>query len=72
MSKDNTIIQYNDNEIRPRGLLEKYLSLCATGFGKGLIVGAYMGGLVGGGVAASSPAIIGYGLFRGVRKILRK
>jgi len=63
MSKDNTIIQYNDNEIRPRGLLEKYLSLCATGFGKGLIVGAYIGGVIVGSMAVFSPAIIEHGLF---------
>ena len=65
------IIRY-DKTWEPKGIFGKYIELCFTGLGGGALVGGYIGATVGFTGALVSPGLIGYGLFRAGRKILRR
>lgn len=73
MSKNTNIIIKKDEHVwEPKGIAGKYVELCFRGLGSGALIGGYVGGAIGFTGAVLSPAVIGYGLVRGVRAILRK
>jgi hypothetical protein len=73
MSKTEELkITMNDKTWEPKGIFGKYIELCFTGLGGGALVGGYIGATVGFTGALLSPGIVGYGLFRAGRKILRR
>lgn len=73
MSKPEELkITMNNKTWEPKGIFGKYIELCFTGLGGGAIIGGYIGATVGFTTALASPGIIGYGLFRVGRKILRR
>jgi hypothetical protein len=65
-------ITMNEKTWEPKGIFGKYIELCITGLGGGAFVGGYIGATVGFTGALLSPGLIGYGLFRAGRKILRR
>ncbi len=65
------IIRYGQTW-KPDGIFGRYMSLCFTGLSGGAILGVYMGATLGFTTAALSPVVVGYGLFRVGRKILRR
>jgi hypothetical protein len=73
MSKTEELkITMNNNVWEPKGIIGNYISLCISGLGTGAVVGGYIGATVGLTTALASPGIIGYGLFRAGRKLLRR
>jgi hypothetical protein len=70
--KEDLKITLNKQEWQPKGLLGKYFEVCCTGLGSGAMIGSMAGATAGFTVAALSPALIGYGLVRGARILLRK
>lgn len=65
---DNTKPNINKDEIGPHDIIAAYMGLCVLG----TAAGTYLGGIVGLSVSAFSPALVGYGLFKGIRKVIRK
>jgi hypothetical protein len=57
-----------NEEIVPEDIIKAYMGLCVLG----TAAGTYLGGIVGLGVTAFSPAIVSYGLFKVARKALRR
>ena len=70
--KDELKITVNKHEWESKGIFGKYVELCFRGLGGGAIVGGYIGATIGFTGALVSPAVIGYGLVRGAKIILRK
>lgn len=65
---DNNKTKNKEDDIGPHDIIAAYMGLCILG----TAAGTYLGGIVGLGVSAFSPALVGYGLFKGIRKIIRK
>ncbi len=73
MSKTEELkITMNNKVWEPKGIFGNYISLCISGLGTGAVVGGYIGATMGFTTALASPGIIGYGLFRAGRKLLRR
>jgi hypothetical protein len=65
-------IMMNNKTWEPKGLFGTYIESMFIGVSSGAIIGGYVGAVTGFTAAAFSPAIIGYGIFRAGRKILRR
>jgi hypothetical protein len=73
MSKTEDLkITMNNKTWEPTGLFGKYVESMFIGVSSGALIGGYVGAVTGFTTAALSPGIIGYGLFRAGRKILRR
>jgi hypothetical protein len=73
MSKTEKLkITLNNKTWEPKGLFGTYIESMFVGISSGAIIGGYVGAVTGFTAAALSPGIIGYGLFRAGRKILRR